>query len=379
MPILNPYALDSNLPFSEYIAHCRTFITERRLQIACQQDNMAPIQFDRTIEANCPYELYPTHAGSGRLTYGVLLIHGLLDCPFSLKDIGLQLQQQGILARAILLPGHGTVPNDLLHVTYQDWVDTVRYGVETLRHHVEHIFLIGYSTGAALSIYHAMQDPCIAGLVLLSPAIKIKAPVSLMIGWHQFLKWISHSKKEWLCWEKETDYAKYISIPFNAVTQVAKLTKLIHQQNQLQPLATPLCMVISDEDETVSSARAMHFFSSLANQRNRLLFYTSSPSSIADSRIITRQSSYPDLNIAHLSHVGLPFSPLNTHYGEKGDYRVYSDDYPYLCGAYNRVERKLYALLYQLGLVKKIRRELRYNPDFTFMANTISQFILNKK
>src|SRR5262249_43499519 len=132
---------DSRLPFSEYINNCRTLIQDRRPDLQVPSSNAGLI-----LEANTPFELYPTGSDSKKLKYGALLVHGLFDCPFSLRDIGLQLQKQGVLCRSILLPGHGTKPSDLLHISYEDWIESVRFGVESLKSEVDQIFLIGYST-----------------------------------------------------------------------------------------------------------------------------------------------------------------------------------------------------------------------------------------
>lgn len=374
--------LDSDLSFSDYIARCHTLITERRFS---PEQIQGSTRIEQIIQANSPYECYPDHpirTDNGRLKYGVLLIHGLLDSPFSLKDIGLSLQKRGILARAILLPGHGTIPSDLLQVSYHDWIQTVRYGVESLRKEVDQIFLIGYSTGAALSVYQALQNNGIHGIILLSPAIKIKAPVDFMKTWHYFLKWISKdSNRQWFYLQDELDYSKYLSIPFNAVNQVSKLTAVIQEYHQLRGLTTPLFMIISREDETISSASAIRFFSSLRNQNSRMLLYSAKEHHYPDPRIFTRISRYPELNIKNLSHVSIPFAPHNPHYGEQGDYfrasRIDQQDCIY--GAYNRIEGKLSDFFYNLGLLKKMRHELTYNPDFNFMAEKISQFILSEK
>ncbi len=55
-----------------------------------------------------------------------------------------------------------------------------------------------------------------------------------------------------------------------------------------------------------------------------------------DSRILMRNSYYPDLNIVNFSHVCIPFSPQNPHYGQQGDYYKAShlDEHCYY-GAYN--------------------------------------------
>lgn len=367
---------DYNLPFSEYIARNRALIEKRRTDL-----QKTGLDANIIINANSPFELYPnTINKNSQSKFGALLIHGLLDSPLSLRDIGLRLQANGVLCRAILLPGHGTIPHDLLHVSYQEWIQAVRYGVETLRREVDHIFLIGYSTGAALSVHQALTDPQIAGIVLLAPAIKVKAPVDIVVAWHRLLKVFS-SEQQWLYREEEIDYAKYHSIGFNAVTQVTELTKLLYKLKQAHTLSCPLFMAVSREDETISSHSAIDFFINLPNKENKLLLYTSVDHPYPDQRIVTRQTCCPELGIKHFSHVSIPFAPDNPHYGPNGDY-VYASRAKtknVIYGAYNRIEVNASDLLHKLNLLRKRRCELTFNPDFEFMSEMISNFILEHK
>jgi esterase/lipase len=350
-------------------------IAKRRSDLNQSQPNHQLI-----LEANAPYELYPEQPlrSNTRLKFGVLLLHGLLDCPFSLKDIGLSLQKQGILCRAILLPGHGTKPDDLLHVTYQDWIHAVQYGIESLRQEVEHLYLIGYSTGAALSLYQGLKNTPLSGIVLLSPAIRINTPITLAAAWHGFLRKINKNSSPWLIKEDEIDYAKYKSIPLNAVNQVAQLTDVIHALREQQSLDPTVLAIISRDDETVSSQSAIRFFSGLENPANRMFLYTSSTQPLSDTRIITRPSRYTHLHIRSFSHTAIPFAPTNVHYGQHGDYRYASHPHStqYVYGPYNPLETLTYDSLYKYHLAKRTRRELTYNPDFEFMAKTITDFIL---
>lgn len=366
---------DSILPFTEYITKTRHIIASRRPDL--QKNSLTNASM--VLNANSPFELQPVSKSNG-IKYGALLIHGLFDCPFSFRDIGQHLQTQGILSRAILLPGHGTKPSDLLHVTYHDWIQAVRYGIETLKRDVDQIYLIGYSTGAALSVYHALQDTQIAGVVLLAPAIRIKSPVDTIFSWRYLVKWLSQNR-QWIYREEEIDYAKYLSIAFNPVTQVNNLTEVIDELHHHRPLYCPVLMVMSREDETVSSHMAIDFFSTLPNQKNRLLLYTSYDHRYPDARILPRLTHYPDLHTYHFSHVAIPFAPHNQHYGQHGDYKYASriNEHEITYGAYNRIEENSFDLLYQLGLIKQKRRQLTYNPDFDYMANMISQFILKTK
>jgi esterase/lipase len=371
-PLIDYSNSNSQVPFSDYIANMRSLIEERRLDL--QQDSVTT---KLIINANSPFELQPIYGGH-QAKYGVLLIHGLLDCPFSLRDIAEYLQASGMLCRGILLPGHGTTPSDLLSISYHDWIQSVRYGIETLKKEVDHIYLIGYSTGAALSIFHALQEEKVAGIILLAPAIRIKAPVDIVVGWHYLTRWFSDNK-QWLYSEKEIDYTKYLSIPFNAINQVSLLTKVIGKLREQQSLTCPIFMAVSHEDETISSHKAIDFFSSLHNQASQLLLYTAYDHAYPDSRIITRYSCYPDLNIKHFSHVSIPFAPNNAHYGQHGDYAYASHRATngFIFGAYNRIETGMYDILNKMKIIKHKRRELTYNPDFNFMAEKIVGFIKN--
>lgn len=366
---------DDNLPFSSYIESCRNIIEEERVDI---QKNKA--QAKLIIDANSPFELYPTKSPRSRkkIQKGVLLIHGLFDSPFSLKDIGLQLQAQGILCRAILLPGHGTKPRDLLTVSYHHWIKAMRYGIETLRKEVDEVYLMGYSTGALLSVYQALKDPDIRGVILLSPAIKIKAPINLVVAWHYLTKWLDKNNKQWLYQEEEIDYVKYTSIPFKPVYQVSTLSDIVRDLYLQTILRIPIFMIISREDETISSDRAINFFLSVPNPKSKMLLYTSCEHPYPDERITTKSSLQFSKTIKHLSHVSLPFAPDNKHYGSKGDYPYASHPGKnrMIYGAYNRVEVNCFDLLYNLGLINHQRRSLTYNPDFEHMNKEIVKFVL---
>lgn len=366
--------LDAGLSFKEYISNCRSLIKRRRTDL-----NQPNSDEKRIIDVNSPYELSPLNPIKYRekVKYGALLIHGLFDCPFSLKDIGRTLQQNGILTRSILLPGHGTVPSDLLHVSYQDWIKAVRYGIETSQKEVEKLFLVGYSTGAALSVYEALQNPRIAGIVLLAPAIKIKGALDIVIAWHRLKKWTTKNK-DWMYYESETDYTKYQSIAFNPIFQLSKLTEEISELQEHRLVNCPIFMVMSREDETISSDTAVDFFLKFHHQESQLLLYTSYHHTYSDTRILPRQTEYPDLHINHLSHIGIPFAPSNFHYGQQGDYSYASHiDSKFIYGAYNHIEERAYEMLYKYGFVKYKRRTLTYNPDFDFMTRKITNFILN--
>ena len=160
---------------------------------------------------------------------------------------------------------------------------------------------------------------------------------------------------------------------FNPVDQLSQLTYLLRDMIQKTKITCPIYMIASREDETVSGHTAIDFFNSQRNPASRLLLYTSCDHLYPDKRITTRPSKYPDLKIQHFSHIGMPYSPNNMHYGQYGDYvyasNINNEDYVY--GAYNTIEAGLLNTLYKFGVIKNKRRALTYNPDFDFMASVV--------
>jgi esterase/lipase len=304
-------------------------------------------------------------------------VHGLLDSPFTFREIANYLQKHDIVCKSILLPGHGTKPEDLLSISYQEWIEALHYGVENLRKEVENLFIVGYSTGATLSIFQALKDNLIAGIILLSPAVQIKIPMFIINAYAYFKTKLHCRYSKWINKVKEIDYAKYRSIPFNAVKQVETLTQIIKNIRQHHTINCPLFMCLSYEDETTSSGEAINFFSSYNHQQSKLVLYSKINQHYPDKRIMTRTTHYPHLQVSQFSHISIPFSLHNPHYGLHGDFLHASrmGNKNFLYGAYDLGNINVYDLLYKLKLINKQWRGLTYNPDFSFMMEEIIQFI----
>lgn len=356
--------------FSYYISKCRSIIENTRIDL--NKKNAEII-----IDANSPFELKPV-LDRGKTKYGALLIHGLYDTPFVMKDIGLHLQKQNLLVRSILLPGHGTVPGALLNVSYKDWLQATHYGVTSLSKEVEKVFLVGFSTGASLALYHTLHHTYenIAGLILLAPAIKID-PMSAITNLPPKIN------IDWLAKNPEIDYTKYCSFAFNSTYQIYKLTQEIKKITAATTqIHCPVFVGISKDDQTVCSAATLKYFEEYSSPKSKLLIYTDQPNGVSDPRIIKRPSSYPDLCIKNISHVSIPIAPDNSHYGMHGDFVNAShveenlrDGKNIIYDTYNDVQNQWRNLLYRTGIYKYHHQRLTFNPDFNFLQTELENFI----
>ena len=178
---------------------------------------------------------------------GVLLIHGMSDSPYSLRTIGKALHQQGLWVVGMRMPGHGTAPSGLRHISRQDMAAAVRIGMAHLDKKVngKPVHMIGYSTGAPLSLEFALDamegksTPVPGSLILVSPAIGIHPAAGLA----SFKDWLSNipglDGMAYTQIQPEFDPFKYNSFATNAADVVHGLTRSVASRVETRAAAKP--------------------------------------------------------------------------------------------------------------------------------------------
>ncbi len=115
------------------------------------------------------------HLHPKRTEFSVLLIHGLNDSAYYMDDIAALLHKHGFNILTILLPGHGTDTTDMLEVTAEEWRNEVEKGLQMASLVGKKVIVGGFSLGGALSIDAALRRSDIHGLLLFSPAIRLRS------------------------------------------------------------------------------------------------------------------------------------------------------------------------------------------------------------
>jgi alpha-beta hydrolase superfamily lysophospholipase len=198
---------------------------------------------------------------------GVLLLHGMSDSPYSLRQLGQRLQSSGAWVIGLRLPGHGTAPSGLVEVTWQDMAAAVRLAMRHLAQQAGDapLYIVGYSNGAALAVNYALTTltddalPPVRALGLISPAIGV-SPVAALAVWQARVgHLLGLDKLAWNAILPEYDPFKYNSFAVNAGDQVHRLTGRIQQQLQMVEAAgllgrmPPILAAQSVVDATVST------------------------------------------------------------------------------------------------------------------------------
>lgn len=317
------------------------------------------------LDANSPFEFEPKSTDCKK---GMLMIHGLLDSPFTMRDLGHFYQQQGFLVRGILLDGHGTIPEQLKDVDYHQWIANVNLAVKSLRKVVDEIYITGFSTGGLLALHHCLTDTDIKAIITLCPALKLNTTISLGTKFFILAKnLVEHDY--WHIDTEKNDPTKYNQFPINAVHQVTSLGEHFMAINKKTPLTLPLMMIATADDETVQGEACYTFFQAQHNHSNHMLYYTNQTEIEADHQIEIIKTHDEENHILSYSHIAIPFSPKNPHYGIHGDYQQavhYHDvlDNIIYRGAVSKENLKRYNL-----------QRLSYNPQFNTMCNAIKRFL----
>ena len=113
--------------------------------------------------------------GSGKnARTGVLLVHGFTGAPPSMRPWAEFLHSKGYSVRLPLLPGHGTKPEDLNKVKWQEWPDKVKSELEELFKVCDQVFIAGLSMGGGTALYVAEEyNDRLAGIILVNPMIHV--------------------------------------------------------------------------------------------------------------------------------------------------------------------------------------------------------------
>src|SRR6185369_16571931 len=103
---------------------------------------------------------------------GILLLHGLSGTPSEVEPLGNYLAERGISTLAPWLKGHGTSPRDLAATSWQDWAESAREALGSLRQRCSKIFVGGLSMGALQALHLSSHFP-VAGVISMAAPVRI--------------------------------------------------------------------------------------------------------------------------------------------------------------------------------------------------------------
>ena len=187
----------------------------------------------------------------GNNEVGVLLLHGWTSPPDELLSLAKYLNSFGYTISAPLLRGHGTKPEDLLGVTWQDWFEDAMQALVELKKYSSKIFVGGISMGGNLAMLLS-EDESIRGIVSLGTPAMFRFQSAGKLGLFLLGLTKTYRRKYYPPWvrKKMGDRKVYAYYPIESAKEVVRLTEATREF--LPRITKPILILQSTSDHMVS-------------------------------------------------------------------------------------------------------------------------------
>jgi esterase/lipase len=338
-----------------------------------------PAAGERELALVAPFRQPPDAGCDAQDPRGIaILVHGLSDTAFAMRDLARSFARQCFEARALLLPGHGTRAADLLAVDHEDWLAHVQAAVVAASRENDTVVVAGFSLGATLALAVAATAPeRVDAVIGLSPAYHIQsAALARQARWIAVLR-------PWLDVDPREEFARYEAMPTRGIAATMAAIDTMHRRVRARGgVPMPWMVVQSADDEVVDTARNRAFFEAqAAHARSVLVNYFSDPAQ-AEADPSTRAQWLPAIDaasrVAGLSHLAVHIAPDNPHYGIAGAFRNCGST-PFRDAQEIRACQRALRVWYGVGGQRPPPGEAgaraTFNPHFAAMEQRLGEFL----
>jgi carboxylesterase len=188
--------------------------------------------------------------GSGaNKAIGVLLLHGYTGSPAAMRPWAEFLNQNGYTVRVPLLPGHGTKPEDLNEVKWEQWAEKVEAELAELRKSCSKVFLCGLSMGGGTTLYVATRHSNeLNGIILVNPMIHVALIGPKLAFFLSRFQKMRKSVGDDIKRPGVTEWG-YDALPTRGIYQLLKMLK--YTRARLHDVTVPMQLFHSVDDHTL--------------------------------------------------------------------------------------------------------------------------------
>lgn len=200
----------------------------------------------------------------------ILFVHGINFSPIAFRHWGPELARRGFAVRAMRLPGFAMPVRKYAEFKYPQWVTAVDREVNALAAVHHRVVIAAHSLGAAVVIRYLLESPVrVAGVVLVAPAVEVsnaRSPFLPTRFWHEFAKRATYFSRVVLSpFEYDVRDRDVIgTIPAKQFTPRAivdeTFTLIDQNRGQARNIHVPLLMIVSSEDQVISTPAAVAYF-----------------------------------------------------------------------------------------------------------------------
>lgn len=211
-------------------------------------------------------EQYPVLPGAESFFFkgneiGILISHGFVGTPQSVKYLGEYLANKGFTVYGIRLKGHGTHFEDMEKCNYHDWIKSIEDGFNFLQQHCSNIFVIGQSMGGTLTLNLSQKYSNIKGIMLINAAINSIPPMERYKNKH-IPRFVDEGEPDIKA--KNVREITYTKAPIRSINQLFAL--MAETKDNLPSVKCPVLGFRSEEDHVVPPENTNYILSSIQSE-----------------------------------------------------------------------------------------------------------------
>jgi carboxylesterase len=206
--------------------------------------------------------------------FGCLILHGFTSSLDTVRALEPMAQRLGVPYRMPLLRGHGTQPEDLIGVRWQDWYADAQGALDDLLHECDRAVVCGLSMGGLVALHLAAErSEQIAGVVTIAAALNIRDPLArftpLVARWAPMIS--SNPAAGFSDPALSIHSTNYRRFPLDAVASLYRYSRLVRRM--LPRVHAPLLVLHSRRDRTILPRSAQIIYSRVGSHDRQLRWF----------------------------------------------------------------------------------------------------------
>ncbi|MEN8252142.1 MAG: alpha/beta fold hydrolase [Patescibacteria group bacterium] len=202
----------------------------------------------------------------------VILVHGWTSTPYEMRVLGEKLNSQGLAVDAPLLSGHGTKPEHLENISWEQWVDDVEKAYNRVKKQYKKVYIGGMSVGGTLSALVAEKNPDLDGLILMGTPYKMKHEKVGFVTVSTVNKFKKYKKKYYPKFTDAqpsiTQLISYQRYPITSALEAFKAIKNSH--NSFEKITQPTFLIQAEKDHLVAKNSIYQIYKKINSQKKEM-------------------------------------------------------------------------------------------------------------
>lgn len=228
-------------------------------------------QFSKPADIAQPFFLDARDSSNNNPLPAILLCHGYKSSPKEVEYLALFLHSKGYNVYGVRLAGHGTSPENIKDIKWQDWYRSLQIGYSALSNISKNIITIGFSTGGLLTLLNATQKKnhhkIVANVSINSAIYLVDIRARMVAGinfWNEMLNklHLPIGKLEYVDDTPENPDINYSRNYLKGVMELEKLMDIVKEKLHLVDI--PTLVIQGSNDNIVNPKSGEMIFNSIA-------------------------------------------------------------------------------------------------------------------